>query len=113
MTRITGVSINTVTKLLVDAGKACSDYQDKAFRNLTCKRIQVDEIWAFVYAKAKNVADAKAAPEAGWRHLDMDRDRRGYQADPVMAGRGHVTPRPRSTSSAIWRAARQSGATDQ
>lgn len=77
ITRTTGVSINTVTKLLVDAGQACSDYQDKTFRNLTCKRIQVDEIWAFCYAKQKNVAGAKAAPEqAGdiwtWTAIDAD-----------------------------------------
>lgn len=77
VTRTTGVSINTVTKLLIDAGKACDDYQDKAFRNLTCKRLQVDEIWAFCYAKQKNVATAKAAPlEAGdiwtWTAIDAD-----------------------------------------
>lgn len=61
--RIADVSKNTVTKLLVDAGKACAAYQDAAFRDLKCQRIQVDEIWSFVYAKAKNVAGAKAAPE--------------------------------------------------
>jgi IS1 family transposase len=77
VTRITGTSINTVMKLLVDAGQACSDYQDKAFRNLPCKRVQVDEIWSFVYAKAKNVAGAKAAPnQAGdiwtWTAIDAD-----------------------------------------
>ena len=42
--RIADVSINTVTKLLIDAGKACSDYQDQALRNLSCKRLQLDEI---------------------------------------------------------------------
>ncbi len=77
VTRVTGASINTVTKLLVDAGQACSEYQDLAFRNLTCKRLQVDEIWAFCYAKAKNVGTAKAAPErAGdiwtWTAIDAD-----------------------------------------
>jgi hypothetical protein len=41
------VSINTVTKLLIDAGQDCSDYQDKTFRNLPCKPVQVDEILAF------------------------------------------------------------------
>jgi IS1 family transposase len=61
--RLADCSINTVTKLLIDAGKACAAYQDKALRNLPCKRVQVDEIWSFVYAKARNVADAKAAPE--------------------------------------------------
>ena len=45
VTRLTGASKNTVTKLVVDAGKACLDYQDRTFVNLTCKRIQVDEIW--------------------------------------------------------------------
>ena len=58
VTRITGVSINTVTKLLVDVGAACSAYQDQALRNLPCKRLQCDEIWAFCYAKQKNVAPA-------------------------------------------------------
>jgi hypothetical protein len=41
---------------MVDAGQAAAWYQDRVFRNLACKRIQVDEIWAFVYAKQKNVA---------------------------------------------------------
>ena len=54
--RIADCSINTVTKLLIDVGAACSEYQDKAMRNLTCKRIQCDEIWAFCYCKEKNVA---------------------------------------------------------
>ena len=53
--RINKVSKNTVLKLLNDVGKACSEYQDKAFRNLTCKRLQVDEIWSFCYSKEKNV----------------------------------------------------------
>lgn len=55
--RMTGVAKNTVVKLLVDAGKACSEYQDKAMRNLACERIQCDEIWAFCYAKEKNVPE--------------------------------------------------------
>ena len=75
--RLTGASKNTIVKLLEDAGEAFSDYQDKAFRNLPCKRVQVDEIWSFVYAKAKNVATAKAAPpQAGdiwtWTAIDAD-----------------------------------------
>src|SRR4030067_930253 len=56
--RLADVSINTVTKLLVDVGAACEQYQDKALRNLKCKRIQCDEIWSFIYAKAKNVPEA-------------------------------------------------------
>ena len=64
--RTADVSKNTVVKLLIDAGKACADYQDKALRDLPCQRIQVDEIWSFIYAKEKNVARAKSAPpEAG------------------------------------------------
>jgi IS1 family transposase len=55
--RVTGAAKNTVTKLLVDLGRACEEYQDKALRNLPCKRLQCDEIWAFCYAKQKNVPD--------------------------------------------------------
>jgi IS1 family transposase len=76
-TRLTGASKKAVSKLLVDAGKAAAWYQDRVFRNLTCKRIQVDEIWAFVYAKQKNVAKAKAAPDGAgdvwtWTAIDAD-----------------------------------------
>ncbi len=52
--RICDVAINTVVKLLVDAGRACSLYQDKAFQDLSCERIQCDEIWSYIYAKEKN-----------------------------------------------------------
>jgi IS1 family transposase len=77
ITRITGVSKNTLAKLVEDAGQAFSEYQDRVFRNLTCKRLQVDEIWSFVYAKAKNVVGAKAAPEGAgdiwtWTAIDTD-----------------------------------------
>jgi IS1 family transposase len=53
--RIADCSLNTVTKLLVEAGEACAKYQDENLRKLPCKRIQCDEIWAFVGAKKKNV----------------------------------------------------------
>jgi hypothetical protein len=53
--RMADVSKDTVMKLWREIGMACIRYQDEAFRNLTCKRLQVDEIWSFVYAKAKNV----------------------------------------------------------
>ena len=66
ITRLTGCSKNTVAKLLVEAGHACAAYQDKALRKLPCKRVQMDEIWSFVYAKNDNVKKAKnAPPEAG------------------------------------------------
>jgi len=55
--RITGTAINTVVKLLREVGTACLDYQDKAMRNLSCKKLQCDEIWSFGYAKAKNVPE--------------------------------------------------------
>lgn len=61
--RLTDVAFNTVMKAMVDAGKAAADYQDETLRNLPCKRLQVDEVWAFCYAKAKNVPTATAAPE--------------------------------------------------
>ena len=64
--RLGDVSINTVTKLLRDIGCAAAAYQDRVFRNLPCKRMQVDEIWAFCYAKQKNLAALKApVPGAG------------------------------------------------
>ena len=54
-TRLIGCSINTVTKLLVDLGTACAIYQNEILRNLPCKRVQVDEIWAFCNTKKKNL----------------------------------------------------------
>lgn len=75
--RITGVAKNTVTKLLVDLGKVCSEYQDKTLRDLKCKRVQCDEIWSFVGCKEKNVPEEKRA-EFGigdvwtWTALDPD-----------------------------------------
>jgi IS1 family transposase len=77
VTRLTGASKNTVIKLVVDAGHACTEYQDRVLRNLTSKRVQVDEIWNFVYAKQDHVRDAKAPPpDAGdvwtWTAIDAD-----------------------------------------
>jgi IS1 family transposase len=73
--RLTGVSKNTVTKLLVDAGQACAEYQDKALRNLTCKKLQLDEIWSFVYSKQKNVPDGKEGSAGdiwNWTAIDAE-----------------------------------------
>jgi IS1 family transposase len=77
VSRMADVSINTVAKLLEDAGEACAAHHDKAVRGVKAKRVQCDEIWSFCYAKQKNVATAKAAPEeAGdvwtWTALDAD-----------------------------------------
>jgi len=77
ISRMTGISRNTGLKLVADAGQAFAEYQDRTLVNLPCKRIQVDEILAFCYAKEKNVPTAKAAPEqAGdlwtWTAIDAD-----------------------------------------
>jgi len=57
VTRITGHSINTVSKLLVDLGAAATLFQDTALRDLPATRIECDEIWAFCYAKQRNVPE--------------------------------------------------------
>ena len=62
--RMTGIARNTVTKLLVDLGVACMKYHDEHVRNVRVRRLQCDEIWAYVGAKAKNVSAAKK--EIGW-----------------------------------------------
>src|SRR5258708_7165782 len=62
ISRVCDVSINTVTKLLVDAGLACAAFHNEKVRGVIAKRIQCDEIWAFTHCKQKRVATAKAAP---------------------------------------------------
>ncbi len=62
--RMTGVARNTVTKLLIDLGTACMKFHDKHVRNVRVKRLQCDEIWAYIGAKAKNVTPEKK--EIGW-----------------------------------------------
>jgi IS1 family transposase len=63
VSRLADVSINTVAKLLIDAGKYCAAFHDDNVKGVEAKRIQCDEIWSFTYAKAKNVAKAKSAPD--------------------------------------------------
>ena len=77
ISRIVGVSINTVTKLLVEAGQACEAFHDEKVRNVHASKVQCDEIWSFCYAKQKNVRATQAAPEqAGdvwtWTALESD-----------------------------------------
>jgi IS1 family transposase len=55
--RITGAAKNTVTRLLVDLGAACAEYQDATLRDLPCRTVECDEIWSFAYAKQKNVPE--------------------------------------------------------
>ena len=75
--RLASVSVNTVSKLLIDAGRVCADLHDELMQNVTARRIQCDEIWSFAYAKQKNDATAETAlGEAGdtwtWTALDSD-----------------------------------------
>jgi IS1 family transposase len=75
--RVADVSFNTVAKLLVDAGKACAAFHDDTVRNVESRRVQVDEIWSFVYAKQRNVATAKRLDLAygdvwTWTAIDAD-----------------------------------------
>lgn len=75
--RIADVSINTVTKLLVDVGRACEKFHNDMVKGIKAERVQADEIWSFVYAKDKNASDEmKADGTAGdvwtWTALDAD-----------------------------------------
>ena len=77
ISRVAEVSINTVSKLLVDAGEACVQFHNDHVRNVNAKHIQADEIWQFCYAKEKNISGAKAAPEGSgdtwtWTALDVE-----------------------------------------
>jgi IS1 family transposase len=77
ISRVADVSINTVSKLLVEAGEACLAIHDETVGNVKASRIQCDEIWSFCHAKEKNVAAAKAAPEGAgdvwtWTAIDAD-----------------------------------------
>jgi IS1 family transposase len=77
ISRVADVSINTVAKILAEAGEACAAHHDSAVRGVKSKRVQCDEIWSFCYAKKKNVETAKAAPEGAgdlwtWTALDAD-----------------------------------------
>lgn len=87
--RSTGTSENTLAKLLADVGNVCMAYHDEHVRNLSCKRVQVDEAWSFVYAKQKNVAEAKAAPVGAgdvWTWIAMDADTK-FVASYFVGGR--------------------------
>src|SRR5882672_5749011 len=74
--RMTDTAFNSVVKLLIDAGRACSHFQDKTMRNLPCKRLQADEIWSFVGCKEKNVTEDNEHKGWGdvwtWTAIDAD-----------------------------------------
>jgi IS1 family transposase len=98
ISRVADVSINTVSKLLVEAGEACLTLHDATVRNVKASRVQCDEIWSFCYAKDKNVQTAKDAPEGAgdvwtWTAIDADSklivsyfvgDRSGRSASVLM-----------------------------
>lgn len=75
-TRMAGCSINTVSKLLLDVGEACAEYQDRTLKDLPCKTIEADEIWSFVYSKAKNVPKDHEGEHRGdvWTWVALDAD---------------------------------------
>jgi hypothetical protein len=75
--RMTGAAKNTITKLLVDLGEACADYQDRTLRDLPCKVVEADEIWAYCYSKQKNVPEEfKGTPGYGdvWTYTALCAD---------------------------------------
>jgi IS1 family transposase len=77
ISRVADVSINTVTKLLVDSGTVAAAYHDQNVKGLQSKRLQCDEIWSFCYAKQRNVKEAKAAPHGAgdvWTFTALDAD---------------------------------------
>ena len=89
--RMTGVAKNTISKLLVELGAACSEYLDKNLVNLPCHRIQIDEIWSFVAAKNSNVTEEirERNPHAGdvWTWVAMDADTK-LVCSWLVGGRG-------------------------
>jgi IS1 family transposase len=75
--RMTGVAKNTIAKLSLELGAACARYQDEALRELSCKRLEIDEIWGFCYAKQKNVPEGKAGVFGYgdvWTFIGIDAD---------------------------------------
>ena len=100
--RMTDVAKNTVTKLLVDMGTVCSIHMDRAMRDLSCERIQCDEIWAFVYAKRKNVpAEKRVEAERGevgdvWTWVAMD-------SATKLVPTFHIGPRDLPTATTFMR----------
>lgn len=77
VSRVADVSLNTVAKLLADAGNVCAAFHHEQVRNVVCKSVQCDEIWSFAYAKQKNLRTAKAAPIGSgdvwtWTGIDAD-----------------------------------------
>lgn len=96
--RMTGVSKGAILRLLESVGTACAEYQDRAIRNVSANRVQVDEIWSYVGAKAKNVKPEhfENGGYAGdvWTFVALDADTNWQLAGSLDGG----TPRMRRTS---------------
>jgi lambda repressor-like predicted transcriptional regulator len=102
ISRVADVSINTVAKILEDAGQACEAFHSETVKSVRSKRIQCDEIWSFCYAKEKNVPGAKAAPDqAGdvWTWTAIDADSKLIVS--WLAGRRDVRAGPGDSDSGI------------
>ena len=86
--RMTGAAKKTVMRVLVEVGEVCADYQDRVFRNLRCKRLQLDEMWSWIYCKEKNRTEeiARKNPNC-WRRVALDCHRCGQQVGPSVDAR--------------------------
>jgi IS1 family transposase len=96
ITRMVGVSINTVTKLLVDLGTACAKFHDEHVRNVPAKRIECDEIWTFCYARKQNLPEAKKNQFGYgdvWTWVGMDADSK-LVVNWMIGGRNAETALP-------------------
>src|SRR2546430_1953865 len=98
--RITGAAKHTVLKLLKDLGCAAAAYHDSRIRNLRVRRVQCDEIWAFIYAKQKNVTEEQMKAGAGdvwtWTAIDAD-------TKLIIPTRSEIAePEPRKRSCKMW-----------
>lgn len=94
ITRIERCSINTVTRLVETAGEACREFHDQNVRNVPARLVQCDEIWAFLYAKRKNVERAVAAPEGAgdtWTWTAIDSESKLMISWAVSASRDGAT----------------------
>src|SRR6202045_660127 len=95
--RVIDCSYDAVDKLLRDAGVACAEFHDRTVRGVKSQRVQCDEIWSFVHAKAKNVPTAKAAPQGAgdiWTWTALDADNKLILSWGVGGGRAGASPPP-------------------
>lgn len=75
--RLTGVAKKTVSRILIEVGEACAAYHDKIMRNLSCKVLQVDEVWSFTYCKQANIPEHLQGQDGvgdTWTWIAIDAD---------------------------------------